>query len=102
MTQNEKTENILLEHFHDDDLFYTTNYALREQGYVDEDIVELADMARSYIDGNHYIAQQVWESVPRMLKEQGKTSIEKLAVSMQVKAYIENLKSEQYKDYENL
>jgi hypothetical protein len=102
MTQNEKTENIFLDHFHDDDLFYTTNYALREQGYVDEDIVELADMARSYIDGNHYVAQQVWESVPRMLKEQGKTSIEKLAVSMQVKAYIENLKSEQYKDYEDL
>jgi len=102
MTQTESTENIFLEQFHDDDLFHYTNASLREQGYVDEDIIELADMARTYVNGNHYIAQQVWESVPRMLQEQGYTSLEKLAVSMQVKAYIENLKSEQYKDYEDL
>jgi hypothetical protein len=102
MTQTESTENIFLEQFHDDELFHYINSTLREQGYEDEHIIELADSVRTYVDGNHFIAQQVWESIPKMLSEQGYTSLEKLAVSMQLQAYIENLQLEKYKEYENL
>jgi len=102
MTQTESTENIFLEQFHDDDLFHYVNSTLREQGYVDEDIIELADMARTYVNGNHYIAQQVWENIPKMLDEQGYTTLEKLAVSMQLQAYLEDLQLQKYKEFEEL
>jgi len=100
MTQTESTENIFLEQFHDDDLFHYVNSTLREHGYDDEQVIELADSVRTYVEGNHYIAQQIWERIPRMLDEN--TSLDKLAVNMQLQAYIENLQLEKYKEYENL